>query len=110
MSPKKSKSGKGPQRHAEGEHGEKTRKFIRSEQITSKPRDEQDPTGPRYDPAEIAEHDSIGKDRLFEDRQQHDEAEKGSEQTRLLRDKDRHGHEAPEKLAERNEQNRKLKW
>jgi len=106
----KRKQQKGAQRHAEGEHGEKTRKFIRTQQITTKPDEEQDPSGPRHDPGEIARHDDVGKDRLFEKRKQHDEAEKGSEITRRQRDTQRHGHKAPEKLVDRNEQNRKLKW
>lgn len=47
-----------------------------------------------HDEAEIRKHDDIGKDRLFEGRQQHDEAEKNSEKTRLARDVDRHNHDA----------------
>jgi len=49
-------------------------------------------SGPRYDPAEIREHDDLGKDRLFEGRQQHDDAEKNSEKTRLAKDVARHDH------------------
>ena len=48
--------------------------------------------GPRHDPDEIRRHDTTGKDRLFEAREQHDEAEKNSEKTRLSRDIDRHDH------------------
>ena len=43
-------------------------------------------SSPTYDPAEIRKHDDTGRDRLFEDRQQHDEAEKNSEKNRLARD------------------------
>jgi hypothetical protein len=38
--------------------------------------------GPGHDPAEIAKHDDVGKDRLFEGREQHDEADKNSEKNR----------------------------
>ena len=47
----------------------------------------------QHDPSEIAKHDDVGKDRLFEDREQHDEADKNSEKTRRARDVDRHGHD-----------------
>ena len=90
------------QRHAEGQHGQKTMDFLRKQPL------EQSGTaaksaGPQYDPADIREHGTAGKDRLFEDRQQHDEAEKVSEKTRLARDADRHNHDldTPRKRAER---------
>ncbi len=57
-------------------------------------------SGPRYDPAEIRQHDDVGKDRLFEDRQQHDEAEKNSEKTRLARDVERHDHPVDDDIAD----------
>ena len=90
------------QQHAEGQHGRKTIEFLRkqhAEQSGSSAADK----GPRHDPAEIRAHDTPGKDRLFADRQQHDDAEKTSEKTRLARDKDRHGHEldSPVERAER---------
>lgn len=46
-----------------------------------------------WDPAEVAKHDDEGRDRLFEGREQHDEAEKNSEKTRLARDSQRHSHD-----------------
>lgn len=49
-------------------------------------------SGAGHDPAEIAKHDDAGKDRLFEHREQHDDAEMKSEKTRLARDVDRHDH------------------
>ena len=55
-------------------------------------RDTQHSSGAGHDPAEIAKHNDAGKDRLFEGRQQHDEAEKNSEKTRLARDVQRHDH------------------
>ncbi|MDB4882536.1 MAG: hypothetical protein JWL95_1302 [Gemmatimonadetes bacterium] len=50
--------------------------------------------GPGHDEAETRKHDDVGKDRLFEGRQQHDEAEKNSEKTRLARDVQEHHHDA----------------
>ena len=63
-------------------------------------RDTQRSSGPRYDPAEIREHDDVGKDRLFEGRQQHDDAEKNSEKTRLAKDVDRHNHPVDDDIAD----------
>ena len=95
--PKRDGKQKGPQDHAEGGQGKKTRS-RQQEILHSGPRNEPDPT-----------HDATGRDlthggdltrgtpdgdhRLFEDRQQHDEAEKNSEKTRLGRDVNRHGHD-----------------
>lgn len=50
-------------------------------------------SGPAHDPSEIAKHDDTGKDRLFEHREQHDDAEMQSEKTRTARDVDRHHHD-----------------
>jgi hypothetical protein len=98
----------GAQVHAEGEHGAKTRDFIRRHQITTRTEEEGNGSqpGPRHDEREIAAHDDIGKDRLFDDRQQHDPADKNSERTRLSRDMGRHGHESADELLRRNRQNR----
>ena len=75
---------KGPQQHAEGQHGEKTHaKFL-----------EQLHNGTQQDEPvknELAGDPSQGKRRLFEDRQQHDEADKNSEKNRLLRELDKDG-------------------
>lgn len=49
-------------------------------------------SGPGHDPSEIAKHDDKGKDRLFEHREQHDDAEMQSEKTRHARDVARHDH------------------
>ena len=79
---------KGPQRHAEGQHGEKAhRRFV--EQLQ-----EGESHEPRDEKAERQRaHRQDGEHRLFEQRQQHDEAEKNSEANRLNQDIDRHGHE-----------------
>ena len=80
---------KGPQDHAEGQHGSKTHsRFI--EQLHSHANNSDDESGaavgdePRH---HIARHNA--EPRLFGDREQHDEAEKRSEKTRLHRELDR---------------------
>ena len=57
-------------------------------------------TSQHFDPSEIAKHDDVGKDRLFEDRQQHDEADKNSEKTRRARDVHRHKHDVDEQVSD----------
>ena len=59
-----------------------------------------DATTPTHDPEQIRQHDDKGKDRLFEDREQHDEAEKNSEKTRLARDVQRHDHGVDDDVAD----------
>ncbi|HUQ48952.1 MAG TPA: hypothetical protein VM053_12030 [Gemmatimonadaceae bacterium] len=49
-------------------------------------------SGPGHNPEEIAKHNDDGKDRLFEGREQHDEAEKNSEKSRLAKDVAEHHH------------------
>lgn len=71
---------KGPQDHAEGEHGEKTRNKI-LEQLHS---GGQHKTNGKEHPEHPGAH------RLVADRKQHDAAEKQSEKTRLSRDIERH--------------------
>jgi len=78
---------KGAQHHAAGEHGPKTR--TRNQEILRShvyqdvhPTTQSDTT-----------HSDTGEHRLFEDRAQHDEADKNSEKTRLSRDINRHGHD-----------------
>ena len=80
---------KGPQDHAEGQHGSKTRSKI-LEQLHSgngngaPPEPVPDPLAPRKNPA----HHNAAH-RLFEERKQHDDAEKNSEKTRLHREIER---------------------
>jgi hypothetical protein len=65
----------GPQQHAEGQHGEKThRRFIETLQEGS-------PREPGNDVPEVE-----GNQRLHQDRQQHDEAEKNSEKVEAMRE------------------------
>jgi len=57
-----------------------------------------------HDPDEIAKHDDEGRDRLFEGREQHDEADKNSEKTRLARDVQRHKHDVDDQIADSGSQ------
>jgi len=70
---------KGPQQHAEGQHGEKTHeRFI--ERLHEGSREESLEETLQHDRARAARE---GKRRLVEDREQHDHAEKNSEHQRL---------------------------
>ncbi|MDQ6718699.1 MAG: hypothetical protein M3Z17_10195 [Gemmatimonadota bacterium] len=74
---------KGAQQHAEGMQGPTARaKFL--EQLHSGPSGTSEDTG--------HPHDTAGKQRLFEQREQHDEADKNSEKNRLDRDNSDHDH------------------
>lgn len=84
--PRNPKSGrqKGAQQHAEGMQGPTTRAKKLEQLQSGKAKPEvSDETHP---------HDESGKSRLFEQRQQHDAAEKSSEKNRLDRDIREHGH------------------
>lgn len=79
---------KGPQRHAEGQHGERTRAaFLDSIQ-------HKQPGSNAWDAAhrgqELSGYDEGGH-RLAERRAQHDEKEKNSENERMNRELERHG-------------------
>ena len=62
--------------------------------------DTQHSSGPRHDTEHIAEHSDSGKDRLFEGRQQHDEAEKNSEKSRLAKDTAEHHHPVDDNITD----------
>jgi len=73
-------SQKGPQAHAEGQHGEKThQRFM--EQLHEGERRESREARIERDRHDLANE---GGRRLVEDREQHDEAEKNSEHTQLF--------------------------
>ena len=75
---------KGAQEHAEGQHGSKTHQhFLQNLQQKLEPVDDN-----------VIARDTKGKHRLFEDREQHDEADKNSEKTRLGLELERAGDEA----------------
>lgn len=102
----KNKDQKGVQQgaveHAPSQQGDATR--ARQAEIAHASDPLQGRTGPRHDPEEIRQHDTTGKDRLFEGREQHDDADKNSEKTRLSRDLDRHGHLPEDELSQRERQ------
>ena len=75
-----------------GQQGAKTRQ-AQTETLHSQVSQKTSATGPSHDPADIRAHNDTGKDRLFEGRQQHDDAEKNSEKTRLAKDVDKHKHD-----------------
>jgi len=72
-------SQKGPQAHAEGQHGDKTHARL-MEQLHEGPHDESREAKIARDRENSA---NSGGRRLVEDREQHDEAEKNSEHTQL---------------------------
>ncbi|MEP7380321.1 MAG: hypothetical protein ABI910_01475 [Gemmatimonadota bacterium] len=69
------------------------------EKAAEKAAGEKHGAGPTHDPGKIARHDDAGKDRLFEKREQHDDAEKESERSRLAKDVARHDHPADDEPA-----------
>ena len=69
---------KGPQAHAEGQQGEKTHRAFLAGRRSHR---EEGTVGDEVVRGRSGAHG--GRHRLTEDRQQHDEAEKNSEQTRL---------------------------
>lgn len=87
---------KGPQDHAEGQHGSKTHsKFIEQLHSHSNGSHQSDAAPASDEPRHhIARHNAAP--RLFGDRQQHDAAEKKSEKTRLHRELERRGHDESE--------------
>ena len=58
--------------------------------------DEEPRSRQNFDADEVRKHDDVGRDRLFEGREQHDEADKNQEKNRLARDIQRHKHDADE--------------
>jgi len=47
---------------------------------------------PGHDAEDISKHNDTGKDRMFEGREQHDQADMRSEKNRLAKDQARHNH------------------
>ena len=74
----------GAQRHAEGEYGDRARK--RNREQLQEPLEAEQPDGQQTDGSNDS---SVGRHRIYEDRQQHDEADKNSEKNRLARDRER---------------------
>ena len=88
--------------HPPSGQGEKTR--ARQAEIANESAPLRGRTGPGHDEEKIRAHDTTGHDRLFEGREQHDDADKNSEKTRLARDLDRHDHLPSDELSERERQ------
>jgi len=96
---------KGAQQHEEGQYGPKALEAKRAEIADHSARRDagragSDPNaGPRGDAdlherlIDNPEFEADGRHRLFENRKQHDEAERGSERNRLDRDVERHDHD-----------------
>jgi hypothetical protein len=61
---------------------------------------EQPTSTQHYDPDQVRKHDDVGRDRLFENRQQHDDADLEAEKTRKARDVHRHHHDVDEHQAD----------
>jgi hypothetical protein len=80
---------KGPQDHAEGQHGAKTRSKILEQLHSGNGNGAVDPAKNGVETNKNPAHHNAAH-RLFEERQQHDEAEKKSEKTRLNRETERH--------------------
>jgi hypothetical protein len=82
---------KGPQDHAEGQHGSKTHsKFLEQLHSTSNGAGKNGSNGGAPLPSDKNKAHHNSAHRLFEAREQHDEAEKNSEKTRLNREIERH--------------------
>ncbi len=99
---------KGAQAHAEGQHGAVTRSQLKQQINNGGAQDETHSTREANDPnrhgkqggGSHEEHEQRmeggepdGKHRLFENRKQHDEADRGQDKNRLGKDVDRHHHE-----------------
>ena len=84
---------KGPQEHAEGQHGSKTHSKFLEQLHNGNGNANGNGTAPEASPnppehrKHLAHHNAAH--RLFEERAQHDEAEKNSEKTRLNREIER---------------------
>lgn len=74
---------KGAQTHAEGQHGKKTHRALIEQLQSGTTREASNPEN---------DHGTEGKHRLFEQREQHDEADKNSEKNRLESDIQDHKH------------------
>jgi len=77
---------KGAQNHAEGQHGDKAHsEFIKNLHVKQDDTEdsENEPSG--QNDADAYGRPILGRHRLHEDRQQHDEADKNSEANRLRR-------------------------
>lgn len=89
----------GPNEQVEGRHGDKTHsRLVEQLHETSADAGIETPDAPRA--ASAKGQPVVGHHRLHEDREQHDEAEKNSEKTRLARDVERHNHDVDPGVAD----------
>ena len=79
---------KGPQDHAEGQHGSKTHSKFLEQLKNGNAATPENPANGVEPPLKNPAHQNAAH-RLFEQRKQHDEAEKHSEKTRLNREIER---------------------
>ena len=78
----------GPQTHAEGQHGSKAHQAFLDQLHSGKSGGERDEKESLSEPRGSQDNPE-GKHRIFEGRQQHDEADKNSEKNRLQKEIDR---------------------
>lgn len=82
---------KGAQAHAEGQHGEKTRSRL-VEEMSSEGEGQRADERRAFEAQSGSQHPQDGGHRLFEQREQHDEADRNSEKNRLEKDIQDHDH------------------
>ena len=91
---------RGPQGHAEGQHGSKTHQAFLDQLHAGESGREREEKEALSEPRGSQDNPE-GKHRIFEGRQQHDEADKNSEKNRLVKeidrrdDLDREDHQVP---------------
>ncbi len=91
------------EQHSGHKHDSSDRKLDQSAQAGNEAgpaSDSHHSSGPGHDADHISKHNDAGKDRLFEGREQHDEAEKNSEKTRLAKDVSEHQHPVEDDVAD----------
>jgi len=84
---------KGPQRHAEGQQGEKTHDAFLEGRHGQHESPESERAAQEGNDVDVYGQPIRGGHRLFEDREQHDEAEKNSERNETRRQTERRGDE-----------------
>jgi hypothetical protein len=86
--PKRDGNQKGAQQHPQGGHGDRTHAKI-VEQLNSGRPDADDQAKPVNATGKPAAVNAKGKSHLYEDRQQHDEADKNSDKDRIRHDREK---------------------
>lgn len=91
---------KSPGKHTHSASDKKLDQAANAEKAEAQDNAGHQAAGAGHNPAEIRKHNDAGKDRLFEGRQQHDDAEKNSEKTRLAKDVQSHHHAVDDDVAD----------